>query len=79
MHQKASVSNAEALYNDFIQAHYHGATNDQNRRFDTWSAAEVALVNYLIVIEIANADDRPHWQQDDFFGNLYGSDLTRAQ
>jgi len=71
--------NAEALYNDFIQAHYHGATADQNLCFDTGSAAEVARVNYMIVIEIANADDRPHWQQDNFFGDLYGPDLTRGQ
>ncbi|MCH8059860.1 MAG: hypothetical protein IIA11_05300 [Proteobacteria bacterium] len=79
MHQNASISGAEALHNVFIQTHYHGATDDQNPCFDTWSAAEVVLVNYMIVIEIADADDRPHWQQDDIFGNLYGSDLTRAQ
>jgi len=72
LHQKASISKAEALYNDFIQAHYRGATNDQNRRFDAWLAAEVALVNYMIVIEIANADDRPHWQQGDFFAICTG-------
>ena len=66
----------EALYNDFMQSHYHGATDDQNLRFDTWSAGRVATVNYMIALEIANADQRPTWQKDDFFGVLYGTEST---
>ena len=69
----------EALYNDFMQNHYHGATDDDNLRFDTWSAGRVATANYMIALEIANADERPKWQKDDFFGNLYGTELTRSE
>lgn len=72
-------ADAEALYNDFMRNHYHGATDDANLRFDTWSAGRVALVNYMIALEIANADERPRWQKDDFFGELYGTELTRAE
>ena len=69
----------EALYNNFMQTHYHGPTDDQNLRFDTWSAAKVAEVNYYISLEIANADDRPRWKKDDFFGDMYGTDSTRPR
>ena len=69
----------EALYNHFMENHYHGPTDDENLRFDTWSAGKVALVNYLMAIEIANAGERPRWQKDDFFGNLYGTERTRAR
>ncbi len=69
----------EALYNDFMQNHYHGATDDENLRFDTWSAGRVATVNYMIALEIANAEQRPKWQKDDFFGGLYGTELTRSE
>jgi hypothetical protein len=69
----------EALYNDFMQNHYHGATDDENLRFDTWSAGRVATANYMIALEIANADERPKWQKDDFFGDLYGTELTRSE
>lgn len=69
---------AEALYNNFMQDHYHGASDDEHLRFDVESAAKVALVNYMIAVEIANADERPRWQKDDFFGNQYGTDLTRS-
>jgi hypothetical protein len=69
----------EALYNDFMQTHYHGATDDGNLRFDTGSAGRVATANFMITLEIANADARPKWQKDDFFANLYGSALTRTE
>ncbi len=67
----------EALYNDFMQNHYHGATDDSQLRFDTWSAGRIATANYMIALEIANADQRPTWQKDDFFGELYGTELTK--
>ena len=69
----------ESLYNDFMHTHYHGATDDRNLRFDTASAGRVATANLMITLEIANADERPRWQKDDFFANLYGSALTRTE
>ena len=66
----------EALYNHFMMTHYHNATDDRNLRFDKASAGRVALVNYLMAREIANADQRPLWKEDDFFGELYGNALT---
>lgn len=66
----------EALYNDFMQNHYHGPTDDDRLRFDEWSAERIAMVNYLMTLEIANADERPTWVRDNFFGNLYGTDVT---
>jgi len=75
--QEAGID-PEALYNDFMQTHYHGATDDQNLRFDRPSAAIVATANFMIASEIANTEQRPLWVKDDFFGDLYGTDLTRS-
>jgi Zn-dependent M28 family amino/carboxypeptidase len=69
-------TDAEALYNHFMMTHYHNATDDRNLRFDTESAGRVATVNYLMAREIANADERPTWVRDDFFGKRYGNALT---
>jgi Zn-dependent M28 family amino/carboxypeptidase len=69
----------EALYNHFMQTHYHGATDDQELRFDRESAAKVATANFMIALEIANAEKRPRWRKDDFFGDLYGTELTRTE
>ncbi len=68
----------EALYNHFMATHYHNATDDRNLRFHTASAGKVAMVNYRMTLAIANADERPRWAKGDFFGELYGSELTRA-
>ena len=68
----------EALYNHFMQTHYHGATDDQELRFDRESAAKVATANFMITLEIANAKTRPKWRKGDFFGDLYGTELTRT-
>ena len=69
----------EALYNHFMQTHYHGATDDQDLRFDIKSAGRVATANLMIALEIANSEERPKWHKDDFFGDLYGTELTRAE
>lgn len=69
----------EALYNHFMQTHYHGASDDNKLRFDTPSAGRVATVNFMIALEIANAVERPRWHKDDFFGDLYGTELTRTE
>ena len=69
----------EALYNHFMQTHYHGATDDQELRFDRESAARVATANFMIALEIANTEQRPRWHKDDFFGDLYGTELTRTE
>ncbi len=76
--QEADVD-PEALYNYFMQTHYHGATDDQELRFDTESAARVATANFMIALEIANTEQRPRWHKDDFFGDLYGTELTRTE
>ena len=66
----------EALFNYFMKHHYHGPSDDENVHFDTASAATVALVNYVMAVEIANADQRPTWIEDNFFGQRYGTEQT---
>jgi len=69
----------QALYNNFMQVHYHGATDDKQLRFDRESAGRVATANLMIALEIANAEQRPKWVKDDFFARLYGTALTRTE
>jgi Zn-dependent M28 family amino/carboxypeptidase len=69
----------EALYNHFMRTHFHGATDDESLRFHRPSAAKIAVANYMITSEIANDPQRPVWVKDDFFGDLYGTELTRAE
>lgn len=73
------VPGSRSLSNDFMKNHYHGASDDSKLRFDSDSAGRVATANFMIALEIANAPQRPRWQKDDFFANLYGTELTRTK
>ncbi|WP_417491360.1 M28 family metallopeptidase [Maricaulis sp.] len=58
----------------FLSTHYHRQTDqldgDLEVLFD--QGAKFANINYLIAREIADSDERPAWNDDSFFGNLYG-------
>ncbi|WP_417494482.1 M28 family metallopeptidase [Maricaulis sp.] len=58
----------------FLSTHYHRQTDqldgDLEVLFD--QGAKFANVNYLIAREIADSDERPVWNEGDFFGDLYG-------
>lgn len=66
----------EDEFNTFMKTHYHSPSDDVNLRFDTDSAAKMAEMNFHIGLGVANANDRPRWQQDDFFGELFGTQHT---
>ncbi len=63
--------NARAMYDEFLQTHYHKPGDDMNVPIN-WRAAErFANLNYLLGIEIANDPQRIRWNKGDFFGDLF--------
>ncbi len=71
-------TNGEDEFKTFIMNHYHSSSDDVHLRFDTSSAAKMAKMNFYIGVAIANAIDRPRWQEDDFFGQRFGTAHTAA-
>jgi Zn-dependent M28 family amino/carboxypeptidase len=60
-----------AVWGKFFATHYHEPSDDMALPFN-WDAAErFAQLNYLIALEIANADERPRWKKGDFFGETF--------
>lgn len=59
------------VFRDFLANHYHKPSDDISLPIDYEAGAKFALLNYLIVDEIANADARPRWNADSFFGTLF--------
>ncbi len=47
--------------------------DDLDQEIDYQAGAKFATVNYLLLRAIANADERPTWNEGDFFGTLFGS------
>ncbi|ASP46338.1 M28 family metallopeptidase [Cognaticolwellia beringensis] len=62
-----------AVFGDFLKNHYHQHSDEITLPINYQAAANFALVNMMIGLEIANQSERPQWHVGDFFG------LTFAQ
>ena len=61
------------VFGDFLKNHYHQHSDEITLPINYQAAANFALVNMMIGLEIANQTARPQWHVGDFFG------LTFAQ
>jgi hypothetical protein len=61
----------EALVKDHLKNHYHKPSDDLSRPVDWDSAVRFARANARIGLAIANDDDRPTWNEGDFFGEMF--------
>jgi hypothetical protein len=58
----------------FINTHYHRQTDQLDGELEVLfeQGAKFANINYMIAREITDSDERPEWNDDSFFGNLFG-------
>jgi len=58
----------------FLSTHYHRQTDQLDGNLEVLfdQGAKFANINYLIAREIADNDERPTWNEGDFFGDLFG-------
>ena len=63
-----------AGFTGFLGTYYHRVSDQLVGDFDVLfdQAAKFANINYIIAREIADADESPAWNEDSFFGGLYG-------
>lgn len=61
-----------AIVTEHRKTHYHQPSDDTTRPVDWDSALRFARANVLIGIAIAAQDERPTWNEGDFFGDLFG-------
>ena len=67
-------ADGEALFRDHLKHHYHRPSDDLDRPVHWDSARRFARANARLGIRIANADERPAWNEGDFFGERFGRD-----
>lgn len=63
--------NGGALFSEHLQTHYHQPSDDLSRPIEWDSALRFARVNVRIGDAIANQDERPTWNEGDFFGEKF--------
>jgi Zn-dependent M28 family amino/carboxypeptidase len=52
---------------------YHTPADDMEQAFDFEAGADFARINVLMIIDVANAEERPRWNAGDFFGERFGN------
>ncbi len=65
------INGAEAFRNH-LQTHYHQPSDDLSRPIDWDSAVRFARANVRIGHAVAEDDERPTWNEGDFFGEKFG-------
>ncbi|WP_309643330.1 M28 family metallopeptidase [Phenylobacterium sp.] len=61
----------QAAFTGFLRDNYHKPSDDLALPIDYAVGAKFARLNYEIVREIADADQKPAWNKGDFFGELF--------
>ena len=69
--RKDGADGLEAVF-AWMKQHYHKPSDDLNRPIDWLGAARLARVNYAIALEIATQEERPAWNEGNFFGEKFG-------
>lgn len=56
----------------WVATKYHKPQDDMNQPFDFESGARFARYSFLVGYRVAQQDDKPAWNPNDFFGEHYG-------
>ena len=62
----------KAIENEHRKNHYHRPSDDLSRPIDWDSAVRFARANARIGYAIASEENRPTWNEGDFFGEKFG-------
>lgn len=61
-------------FETYLAENYHKPSDDLSQPFDYAAGAKFVEFQYRLGASAANADERPVWNEGDFFGELYGRD-----
>ena len=62
----------EKLTRDWLRNVYHSPDDEADQKLDYDTGARWARVNRDLAVAIANAKERPRWNEGDFFGTKFG-------
>jgi hypothetical protein len=67
-----------AAVDTFLREHYHQSGDDLQLSFDAGAASRFGRTAMLLGVLVANADERPQWNDGDFFGQRFGAAPDRT-
>jgi len=66
----------ETLAKNWLRERYHAPSDDLNQPVDKTAAAQFNRILLDVAERVANAADRPHWNQNSFFKRFASGDAT---
>ena len=60
-----------AALDDFLKNHYHRPSDDLKLPYDSDAAERFARTGLLLGLIVADKDERPRWNEGDFFGDMF--------
>ena len=68
------ANSGEEQFGNFLKNHYHKPSDEITLPILYDDAARFADINTRIARGIANAKNRPRWNEGDFFGDLFAGE-----
>jgi Zn-dependent M28 family amino/carboxypeptidase len=65
------ANGGEEAWAEHFAKHYHQPSDDMDKNLDFNAAAKFTELNTRIALVVANADERPLWNKDDFFARQF--------
>lgn len=69
------ANGGDKAWADHFARTYHRPADDMSNNIDFKAAAKFAELKTRIALEVANADQRPLWNNDDFFARQFGGPM----
>jgi Peptidase family M28 len=69
----------DKLARDWLRTIYHSPADQSDQKIDYDSGARWARTNLDLAVAIANAKERPRWNEGDFFGTKFGRSAPGAR
>lgn len=71
-HAKDPKLDGKKIADDYIRLHYHAPSDDMSQPLDFDASVQFMQINFLVGYDVAQAPQRPTWNQSDFFGKTFG-------
>ncbi|HYI42732.1 MAG TPA: M20/M25/M40 family metallo-hydrolase [Sphingomicrobium sp.] len=72
------ANGGEAKWKSFLGGVYHSPRDDVSQAIDWNAAGRFGELNYRIARTLADADERPKWYRNSYFGQTFGGNQPRA-
>jgi len=66
----------EQAWAEHFAKNYHRPSDDMQNNIDFEAAAKFAELNNKVTLQIANGDNKPLWNKDDFFARQFGGETA---